>query len=116
MSIESPEQFSEQFVTCIKLGERRLKRIAVLEKYKEELDKFVETESEGIMIRKYYHTYLYRTAYRVFLTEQEENETIWKVGRRDWSNYMALERAFKKMPEMSPVINEIMWEFGCYDL
>jgi len=97
------------------LQERRLKRIAVVEKYKGELDAMIVGKQKAIRWRKYFHGYVFRVATMEFETEEDEYKYIGKAGRSVWTDHEEMDKAFNKTDPMHGVIGDIMREFGCFE-
>jgi hypothetical protein len=97
------------------LPERRLKRIAVIEKHKAILDASIIGKQKGIRFRKHFHAYVNAVAQRVFLSEDEEYKAVGKVGRLPYTDDENLCKAYKKNDPMIKVIADIVAEFGCFD-
>ena len=120
---ETPEQRAER---CFKedeekqnlrylqqLEDDRQKRIAVVAKYKKELDDMITRKKKGIRYRRYFHRFVFETSQRVFKHDVEEYETIGKPDRKYWTSYDEHKKAFTK--QESKIVDEIMREFGCYN-
>ena len=122
---ETPEQRTERIIKededkqkedeLKQLPERRLKRIAVIEKHKAILDASIVGKQKGIRFRKYFHSYVNAVAQRVFETEEEEYAYVGKAGRLRYTDIEEQMKAYKKNDPMLQVIGEIMTEFGCFD-
>jgi hypothetical protein len=122
---ETPEQRAERIIKededkqkedeLKQLPERRLKRIAVIEKHKAILDASIVGKQKGIRFRKYFRSYVNAVAQRVFETEEEEYTNIGKVGRLYWTNDESIRKAYNKKDPMIEVIADIVAEFGCFD-
>jgi len=97
------------------LQERRLKRIAVVEKYKGELDAMIVGKQKAIRWRKYFHAYVFNIAKMEFETEEDEYKHIGKAGRSVWTDHHEMDKAFNKTDIMHGVIEDIMREFGCFE-
>jgi hypothetical protein len=97
------------------LPERRLKRIAVIEKHKEILDASIQGKQKGIRYRKQFYVYVTEVAQKVFETEDEEYRWIGKAGRLPYTDHEEHFKAYNKKDPMNEVIGEIMREFGCFD-
>ena len=94
------------------LHDRQQKRIAVVEKYKEELDSMLLCR-KGITFRKYFVHFVRQVAATRFLTEDKEYECIGKPDRNYWTDSHKHKRTFTK--KESEIIREIVFEFGAYD-
>jgi len=110
-NLKNKEEFLKQ------LPERRLKRIAVIEKHKAILDASIVGKQKGIRFRKYFHSYVNAVAQRVFKTEDQEYTCVGKVGRLPYTDYENLGKAYNKKDPMTEkgVIADIITEFGCFD-
>ena len=117
LAIQNEEWRKEQQ----ELRERRLKRIAVIEKHKEALDAMIVGKQKAIRWRKHFHFYVFRIAYMEFKTENEEYNYIGKPGRMRWSDHHEHQKAFgrydpfRSSDRMHGVVGDIMREFGCFD-
>jgi hypothetical protein len=98
-----------------RLPERRLQRIAVIEKNKEILDASIQGKQKGIRFRKFFHFYVNYVAQKVFETEDQEYACIGKPGRLRYTDIEEQTKAYKKGDPMLKVIGEIMTEFGCFE-
>jgi hypothetical protein len=122
---ETPEQRTERIIKededkqkedeLKQLSERRLKRIAVIEKHKAILDASIVGKQKGIRFRKYFHSYVNMVAQKVFETEDQEYAYIGKPTRLRYTDIEEQMKAYKKEDPMHQVIGEIMTEFGCFD-
>jgi hypothetical protein len=129
MSAETPEQRAERIFKEDKekqqqewleelnagLPDRRLKRIAVIEKHRAILDASIQGKQKGIRFRKFFHFYVTMVAERTFKTEDEEYAYVGKAGRLRWTDIEEQQKAYNKNDPMLKVIGEIMTEFGCFD-
>ena len=103
------------------LRERRLKRIAVVEKHKDALDAMIVGKQKAIRWRKHFHAYVFRVATMEFQTEEQEYNHIGKPGRMHWNDHHEMEKAFGRYDpfrhndRMHNVIGDIMTEFGCFE-
>lgn len=96
------------------LHERHLKRIAVVEKYKDVLDAMIVGKQDGIRWRKHFHAHVFRVAKMEFNSSDQEYDFIGKPGRMYWTDHLEMFKAFNKKDPMHGVIGEIMTEFGCF--
>lgn len=94
------------------LLERQQKRLAIITKYKEELDAMISGKPKGLRFRKYFHNFVFVVSTKIFQTENDEYNCIGKAGRESWTEYNELKK-FNK--EERKIIDEIIREFGCYD-
>jgi len=125
MSNETPEQRTERIFKEDKekweeeeikrLSERRLQRIAVIEKHKAILDASIQGKQKGIRFRKHFHSYVNMVAYKVFETEDQEYAYVGKPGRLRYNDHEEMMKAYKKRDPMMEVIGEIMTAFGCFE-
>ena len=123
--IETPEQRAERIFKedeekwkeeqIKQLPERRLKRIAVIEKHKAILDASIQGKQKGIRFRKHFHAYVNMVAQRVFETEDQEYQAVGKPDRLPYTDHEEHIKAYNKKDPMLKVIGEIMEEFGCFD-
>jgi hypothetical protein len=103
------------------LRERRLKRIAVVEKHRDTLNAMIIGKQKAIRWRKHFHFYVFHVAYMEFQTEEQEYNHIGKPGRMRWSDHHEHQKAFgrydpfRSSDRMHGVIGDIMREFGCFD-
>jgi hypothetical protein len=108
------------------LQERRLKRIAVVEKHKDALDAMIVGKQKAIRWRKYFHAFVFRFAYIEFKSWDEEYLYVGKPGRERWTDLDESQKAFGRIdprggrPILNPhpmheVIGDIMTEFGCFE-
>jgi len=97
------------------LDERRLKRMAVVEKHKNVLDAMIIGKQKAIRWRNHFHKYVFAVSQMSFKTSDQEYDYIGKPGRLYWNDYDERLKAFNKKDPMHKVIDEIMREFGCYD-
>ena len=97
------------------LEERRQKRLAVITKYKEELDAMIVGKQKGIRFRRYLRQYVIDVSTEIFKTEDEEYKKIGKPGRLRWTDMDEYLKAFNKSDKMNGIIGDIMREFGCFD-
>ncbi len=119
---ETPEQRAERIFKededayeMKELQERRLKRIAVVEKNKDALDAMIVGKQKAIRWRKHFHGYVFEIAKMNFKTEDQEYNHIGKAGRMRWTDHEEMYKAFKKTDPMHGVIGDIMREFGCFE-
>ena len=110
---EDEEAYEMKFLQ--ELQERRLKRIAVVEKNKDALDAMIVGKQKAIRWRKYFHGYVFEIAKMNFKTEDQEYKYIGKAGRMHWTDHEEMDKAFKKTDPMHGVIGDIMREFGCFE-
>jgi hypothetical protein len=110
---EKRQEWEEEQIK--QLPERRLKRIAVIEKNRVILDASIQGKQKGIRFRRYFHDYVNMVAYRVFETEREEYKAVGKPGRLHYTEHGEHVKAYNKKDPMNEVIGEIMTEFGCFD-
>jgi hypothetical protein len=106
------------------LQERRLKRIAVVEKHKDALDAMIVGKQKAIRWRKYFHAFVFEFAYFEFKSEEQEYNHIGKPGRERWTDLDESQKAFGRIVPRGPILNphpmhevigDIMREFGCFE-
>ena len=110
---EDEDKWEEEQIK--QLPERRLKRIAVIEKHKAILDASIVGKQKGIRFRKHFHSYVNMVAQRVFETEDQEYACVGKPGRLFYTDNEEHTKAYKNGDPMFKVIGEIMNEFGCFE-
>jgi len=129
MSNETPEQRTERIFKedeekrqqeweeeeIKRLSERRLRRIAVIERHRAILDDSIQGKQKGIRFRRYFHYYVTTIAYKIFQTEDEEYAYVGKPDRLRYNDLREIMKAYKKRDPMMEVIGEIMTEFGCFE-
>jgi hypothetical protein len=95
------------------LEERQQKRLAVITKYREELDAMIVGKQKGIRFRRFFHQYVINVSTKIFKNVDDEYHWIGKAGRLHWTDHEEQLKAFKKSE--FKMIGEIMNEFGCFD-
>ena len=125
MSNETPKQRTERIFKEDKdkweeeqikrLPERRLQRIAVIERHRAILDASIQGKQKGIRFRKHFHSYVTTIAYKIFQTGYEEYQAVGKPGRLRYTDHREILKVYKKGDPMFDIIGEILTEFGCFE-
>jgi len=97
------------------LYKHHLRRMDVLEKHKEILDASIVGKQRGMNFRKHYHEYVTMIAKKTFKSLEEESAAIgYKLIKL--TNDIEQLRAYSKNDPMYKVMDDIMSEFGCWEL